>query len=77
MSEEQKIIWKDKEARKLFLESGFEKIADFLDLKTEGKNIDTHSMREHLDKTTGKVNRKMTRITIEDKVTFFKQLHKK
>lgn len=73
MSDNKKIIWKDKEARNLFLESGFAKLADFLDLEFENKKVDVQSMREHKDKETGEVNRKMTRIKIGEQVYYLKK----
>ena len=49
MSDDSKIVWKDGEAQKLFLESGFSKFADFLNLETEDRKVDMLSMREHVD----------------------------
>jgi len=71
--ENKKITWKDGEAQKLFLESGFAKFADFLNLKTEDNNVKLQSMREHFDKSTGEVNRKMTRIQIGEQVYYLKK----
>ncbi len=71
MSKENKIIWKDSEVEKFFLESGLAKVADFFDI--ENGETKTKSMRKHLDKTTGEVNRQMTRIEINEKVYYLKQ----
>jgi len=71
------IIWKDKDAEKIF--SHFS-VDDFLDFSKqtskelqERTGLTTTIMREHADKTTGETNRRMTKININKNVFFLKK----
>jgi hypothetical protein len=71
------IIWKDKNAEKIF--SNFS-IDDFLDFSRhsskelqECTGLTTTIMREHADKSTGETNRRMTKININKNIFFLKK----
>ena len=66
------INWKDKIAEKIFAEAGISDISHLPEMD-KNSNIDIHSMRKHLNKETGEVDRQMTKITIGNNVYFLKQ----
>ena len=66
------VNWKDKIAEKIFAEAGISDIAHLPDMD-KNSNIEIHSMRKHLNKETGEVDRQMTKITIGNNVYFLKQ----
>jgi hypothetical protein len=77
MERTETIIWKDKEAEKIF--SCFS-VDDFLDFSRNTSkelqdctNLTTTIMREHSDKKTGETNRRMTKININGSIFFLKK----
>ncbi len=71
------IIWNDKKAEKLFSDFTVETFMSFaketpLDLEKR-TGIETTIMREHADKNSGEINRRVTKIEIADNIFFLKK----
>lgn len=70
---EPQIIWKNDELKILFNEKGICSLEDFINIETKEDVLKLQAMRDHSDKSTGEINRKMTKITLKDKVFFLKR----
>lgn len=67
------INWKNDELKKTFSEKGLNTLEKFMDIENIDEDIQLQPMRDHNDKTTGEVLRKMTRITIKHQTFYLKR----
>ena len=66
-----KITWTDEKTRKLFADTGLAEFADITGIQ-ENSVAKTRIMREHRDRNTGEVNRRMTEIKLNGQVFYLK-----
>ena len=76
MDKKSSIIWNDKNTEKLFAGLTLDDFLAFSDDHSESQlpvKIKTTIMREHSDKKTGEVNRRMTRVEVAGSIFFLKK----
>lgn len=66
------INWQSEEDKQLFADAGLTTFADFCDIE-EKDNLKIHCMREHRNKKTKKVDRKMVQIILQDHIFYVKR----
>jgi tRNA A-37 threonylcarbamoyl transferase component Bud32 len=66
------INWTNDKDKELFAKAGLSDFSDFWDIETYNFPVKLHTMREHRNRKTKQVNRKMIRISFEPQVYYIK-----
>ena len=70
------INWENDNDKKIFADTGLTDFANFLNIEQNVANkVTLLPMRDHKDKRSGKVDRRMTRITIDDNIYYMKRAY--
>lgn len=70
---ESPIIWKNTELKQIFTDIGITVPADFINIESKENCLNLKQMRDHHDKSTGKITRRMTSLSVAGKVFFLKR----
>jgi hypothetical protein len=65
--------WNNKKAEQKFAKISLKNFSDFWDLEKNHPAMQLKSMRKHINKQTGVINRQMTKVTVNDEIFYLKR----